>query len=620
VKTLSLLALPLLLLACEAPPAPDKPEPAKPTKPRADKPRARGDSGLPLRRVSTLKPEPVREELVVDDETQRRVLRAARAACDGGAADASLDAIEAPVVLVAYTESGTRVGSSRSARGPLGKGVQGAAKELCKKSAAKKGFLHALVVTYTARFPNFGIKGLFDNKVFEPQVTGIAYELGGKRVELDPLKQAEGAMGSKMVRSALARAFGFDPKTMPAQRELTIEVYRVEHIGERYPDRAPQRFLRGHAELDHDELTKELLESRLRLIGDWYKSNVIGGEVTYDYSPTARRYRNEKRTMVRSTMATWILNRLAHYLDDDELKRKGAEVIDFYFERYFQMAKSKKAGSVQPSPKPLDNGNLVKNRYSIASFIASACNERADKAKYTEEMDLLMAYAMSHQGEDGIYATQFGQSQYFMPGQILLAVAYFYRDTKDEKYRAHFDRGFDAYAPLLTQMMHLGPGWYAPYAPAWFTQPAAQMYLLTGEDKYKDLVFAINDRVVEHYEINRRYQVYADYDGMLAPKPNSYGNNSITSASLEALVDAAIVAKKAGDTERFERYRRVIRRATAFLLRMQFTPENTYYFQKRERVIGGFKRTMLDSTSWMDNVWHLTSAFIKIQEAELLGS
>jgi len=148
--------------------------------------------------------------------------------------------------------------------------------------------------------------------------------------------------------------------------------------------------------------------------------------------------------------------------------------------------------------------------------------------------------------------------------------------------------------------------------------PMAQMYLLTGNDEYKDLIFAINDRTLIAYEQNARYQVYPDYDGMLAPKPGSMGNNSVTAASLEALADAAIVAKKAGDMDRYRRYQKVIRHATAFLLRLQYLPENTYYIQERQRVVGAFKNDMVNTRVWMDSVWHLTSAFIKIQQNRLL--
>jgi hypothetical protein len=120
------------------------------------------------------------------------------------------------------------------------------------------------------------------------------------------------------------------------------------------------------------------------------------------------------------------------------------------------------------------------------------------------------------------------------------------------------------------------------------------------------------------YENNARYQVYPDYDGMLAPKPLSYGNNSVTAAALESLTDAAITAKAAGDMTRYRRYQEVIRHTTAFLMRLQYIPENTYYIAERDRVVGGFKNDMVNTKMWMDSVWHLTGAFIKIHQNKLL--
>ena len=563
-----------------------------------------------------------KSDLEVSDEMGERVLRVLRAHCDKKAPLAedlsALQKVDAPLIGVLYDESGVRRRRSGYRQGNLAEKAKNISARLCKSASDQQGYIHALIVTYTGRFPNFGLKGPFDNHVFEPQVNGLVYEYKGKRYELDPLEQLERNMGSKNARTALAKRANIREAQMPNLNGLVVEMYRAAHFGERYKDKKAQRFFRGHKVLSHEDVTPELLAERIRLIGQWYKSNVKDGEVIYEYSVSRSKIENQKRTMIRSTMATWVLNRLAVHLNDPELKKLGDTVIQHYLEDYFQMSKSKEAGRLIPSTKAIPSGNVVEKRWTCASFIAGACNEREDKAKYAEEMKLLLEWAMNHQRDDGIIKTQFGASQYFMPGQLLLIVSYFYCDTKDPALKEYFDRSFDAYAPALSQMMHMGKEWHIPYAPAWFTQPAAQMYMVTKEDKYKDLVFEINDRVLLSYELNARYQVYPDYDGMLAPKPNSFGNNSVTAASLEALTDAAVVAKAAGDLERLKKYKFVIKRTVAFLMRLQYVPENTYYFRNREQVIGGFKKDMLNTASWMDNVWHLTSAFMKIYDNKLL--
>ena len=611
-----------LLAGCPQEPAPEprKASAAPQQRDDADDEEGGGDAATTRRDPRRpYVPLPRTPELEVPDEALRALLAIARAGCDGAPAPAAAHAVlgtDAPLIGVAYGVDGARKHHvRRDDAGTLAQKAHAIGRELCR--AERSVYLHLLVVTKRAHLLNFGVKGLFDNKVFEPQVTGVVYRLDDKRFELDPLEQLERNMGPSDARTALARGVGLSPQEAPNRVDLTIELYRTAHVGERLQDRAATRFFRGHRVLTHADVTHELLEERLRLIGDWYRANVIDGEVTYIYMPSRRAYANDERTMIRSTMATWILNRLAVYLKDAELAAKGEEAIEHYFERYFRMSASKAAGRIMPSPTPLKNGNRVEQRWTVASFIAAACNERTDKERFRTEMDLLMKWAATHQREDGVVWSPSGAEQYFMPGQFLLPVTYFYRDTKDPFYKAIFDKAFAVYAPNLYETMELGPAWHTPYAPAWFTQPVAQMYLLTGDEALKDLVFAINDRVALAYDTNARHQVYYDYDGMLAPKPNSYGNNSVTSASLEALTDAAIVAKHAGDRARYERYTTIIRRTVAYLLRLQYVPENTYYIRDRARVVGGFKNDLVNTKSWMDSVWHLTSAFIKIQQHRL---
>lgn len=565
------------------------------------------------------KPRPT-SELELSEADQRQLLAAARQICNGKAAPVvseTLAQLKRDIIPILYTSTGKRAASKRligdeTTVSRLSKHLP----KLCKK-APKDAKLHLLVVGYTAVLPNFGIKGVFDQKVFEPMVNGLVYEYKGRRIEYDPMMQVEKSLGMDAILESLPFAIGLNRKTATTRNALKIEIYKTLHIGESRTTGTFSQYLRGHQRLQPSEITHELIDTRLALVGDWYRNNVIDGEVTYEYAPSSLKYQNEDRTMVRSTMSVWILNRLAEYLNQSDLKALGDTTIAYYLEAYFQMTRSKKLGQLEPSPVPLANGNLVRNRWTTASFIAAAIMERKDWEDRKEEIELLMNFAMSYKRDDGVLWTENGSSQFFMPGQLLLAVSYAYETTGEERYRTFFDEVFDVYSPALMQLMHMGPKTVTPYAPAWFTQPSARMYQLTGDTKYRDLIYAINDRVVLNYERNAAYQIYEDYDGMLAPKVGSYGNNSITAAALESLVDAAITAQKDGDTQRLTQYRLVVRHAVAFLLRLQFTPENAYYIEKPERVIGGFKKDMTSTLSWMDNVWHLTSAFMKIQESRL---
>lgn len=614
-------ALSLGAIACgpQTTPSPDLPPSERFARPEAVVTEALASSG----EFSTER----KPELSIDQESREYLLRYGQAVCAGSVDDAR--ALErpatftdpaAPVIAILFDEDGGRKSHHRAdtADTPITRQVEAAAAAVCAdKSGADQ--LHLLVVTYTARFPNFGVKGMFDYKVFEPQVYGLAVELGSKRIEYDPPLQVEANHGPKGLRKEINTKLGSSVDLFTTSNQLIVEIYKVAHFGERRSDGAFADFHRGHTLLQPEDVDKALVRERLGLIGEWYTHNVIGGEVVYEYSTSSGYYRDKDRTMVRSLMATWVLNRLAFFLDDPQLQSLGAEVIDYYLERYFQIDQSMAAGRIVPSPVGLPSGNYVKNRYTAASFLGAAILEREDATRWAEEDRMLMEWTMGFQRPDGVLYTEFPQSQYFMPGHLMLSLAYHHIELGDPTYKAWFEGIYGPYETLVYQMMDLADTRYHPLAPAWFTQPAAAMYHQTGDTRYRDFIYAINDHVVKLHDHNRRHMVHYDYDGIMTPKLGYYGNTSVTAAALESLADAAIVAKADGDMERYRRYTTVVRHATAYLLRIQFTPDNTYYVKHRERVLGGFKSDMLNSVSWMDNVWHFTSALIKIHDHDLLA-
>ncbi len=591
----------------------------------SDEPRSSGAVPNPLLAGSVLRTDTA--DLFLPEAAQRALLKYGRALAEGQTEERVarslpplLSEIHAPLIAYVFAEDGHIKGSLRIDLPALSLRDKVAAVVAEMGPAIKDGYLHLMVVSYTARLPNFGIKGIFDNRVYEPQVTGIAYEWQGKRAEIDPIEALSKNLNSNNTRAVLAKRLGITLNQTTHLLDLGVEVYRVIHFGEAYPTRAFTSFFRGHRRLEAHEVTHSLLEERLSWIGEWYRQNTREGQVTYEYSVFQQVYREEKRTMVRSTMATWSLNRLAQYLQDAVLDSLAQTVIDYYLNDYFQLARIRPSDPLTLRKTRLPSGDLVKNRYTTASFLALTLLERPDCTRTLPLVETLMHFAMSYKRPNGHIWTPFGQQQYFEPGQLLLAVAHAYGKTGQDRYRLFFEQVYNFYEQALYASMHLGNDLYTPYAPAWFTQPAAQMHRLTGQDRYRNFVFAINDRLAKLYDLNAFGQVYYDHVGMLSPKRDYWGNTSITAAGLESLVEAALVAKAVGDTDRLHKYQFVIRQTVAYLLRLQYVPENTYHILHRHRVVGGFKKDLLDTTSWMDNVWHLTSAFVKIQQHQLLAS
>jgi hypothetical protein len=586
--------------------------------------------------VGVYKPSPHTpgEQLELDDDTRRGLLSRARALWDGeadklGPPTGKAADEEAPLILTVFHSDGRLLVWKRIDDPATGLAAKLAVAVKAARSDVGIGavgdvFLHIDVVSYNGRFLNFGVKGLFKNRVFEPRITGLVFEKDGKRAELPPLETAYLNLGPKGSRKLVAQRLGVDPKAAENDLGLWIEIYRTLHFGERYPDRAFGDYLRSNEALLAKDVDDAKVLERLKLVGQWYRANVRDGEVTYKFDPTTGREIEAPRTMVRSTMSVWVLNRLGAHLNDPELLKLGEETMKFYFERYFQMAKSKAAGSIQYNPKRTQKGETSNERWTTAGFVCAAALERPDREKYLGECDLLMNFMMGKRNSQKVFDSRWALSQYFMPGQALLTLAYAWEATGDPKYAKFLEETWDVYLPPLLDMMHLGDKRYAPYAPAWFTQPAAQMWFMMREkqpekaERYRTLVYAINDKVVTWYEANATPAAYTDQDGILGPKYGFRGNVSITAASLEALVDASRVADLSGDPARRDRYMAAARQTIAYLMRLQYTPANTYYTRHRERITGGFKTDLFNNQVWMDNVWHLTSAFIKTRKWGLL--
>ncbi len=567
-------------------------------------------------------------EVALSPAKQKALLQHCRRVFDTGKRTAPppnagrLAELRIPLILTIFSHNGEllltrRLDDAKSALTDKAARLALAAREALPPGQLNQVYLHLMVVSFRAQLPNFGITGVFDWRAYESRVTGVAYTYQGKRAEITPLESLYWNYGPKMTRAKLARAVDINPKKMPEKNDLEVEIYRVIHFGESPPDGDFQRYFRGHRILRAEDVDQALVRESLQWIAHWYKNNVIDGEVTYEFEPTKRRYRNYKRTMVRTTMAMWILNRLAFHLDDPELKRLGRESLEHYLEIYLRMDKSLQKDELTPSPNPLPNGDKVRNRYTAASFIIAAIVERGEQEAYKREIALILDWLKQFEKPDGTLRTQYGQSQFFMPGQLLLALASLYEATSGPEVKQRFERIYSAYERPLLQLMHLGNKRFTPYAPAWYTQPAALMHELTGENNYRKLVYRINDPIPRICRMNSIDEIHYDYDGMLAPRAHSQGNTSITAASLESLVDAAHVARLNNDSERRKTYVDTIRRACAFLLRLQYVPANTYFIRNKKPVLGAFKKDMVNNTVWMDNVWHFTSALIKIDQRRL---
>ncbi|MCI0619989.1 hypothetical protein L0Y40_03095 [Candidatus Wolfebacteria bacterium] len=162
---------------------------------------------------------------------------------------------------------------------------------------------------------------------------------------------------------------------------------------------------------------------------------------------------------------------------------------------------------------------------------------------------------------------------------------------------------------LNRYVTRLSENYYPAYVP-WHTLAYNKLYKLTGDQKYADAIFVLNDKLLELQDttgfVGRFYN----------PATPQYGSPHSSSDAVytEGLAYAYEVARLAGDSERAARYREAI----------ELGVENLISLQYQEPVPGGrsVKRTYLGAlrvnvqSPWIrvDTTQHAVDAFTKILE------
>ncbi len=80
---------------------------------------------------------------------------------------------------------------------------------------------------------------------------------------------------------------------------------------------------------------------------------------------------------------------------------------------------------------------------------------------------------------------------------------------------------------------------------------------------------------------------------------------------MESINDAYALAKIVGDKGHIEKYRESIKIGTRFILKTQYTPENSVDLENPDLAIGGFKQSLTNGYIRNDFVQHAISSLMK---------
>jgi hypothetical protein len=233
--------------------------------------------------------------------------------------------------------------------------------------------------------------------------------------------------------------------------------------------------------------------------------------------------------------------------------------------------------------------------------------------KYDDLTSAMALAIASLQQKDGSLKTSFPpsssqSSQDYFPGEALLALARYYARDRDARWREVFERALPFYQQYFRERR---PPMFVP----WQAQAWGQVARTTRLRRYADFVFEMSDFLLP-MQIEGRTGQEAIFNGGF--DVHGGGKAGISSAVyVEGLVDALRTACVFDDCARAKRYSDAIRKAARFIVQLQFRPEEAYYVQSPQDVIGGMRNTPADPTLRIDHVQHALSALLGAAEVAL---
>jgi len=321
------------------------------------------------------------------------------------------------------------------------------------------------------------------------------------------------------------------------------------------------------------------------------------GGFAYQYAPAEGRYAPEDN-VVRQVATTWLMVKLAHRFGDA---------------RYWAAARRSLAfvqGKARPGPAGAnsalvdgDGGEVTLGATAFGLLTVASAEDDGLLALGQRLAEAILRL----QQPNGRFLAYFPPStradgQDFYPGEAMLALMTFHARHPDPRYPEALRRAFAHYRDYFRRER---PSAFPP----WQMAAYAQLYRLTRERDYAEFVFEMAD-----------WMLPRQYTGVNAPYPDYVGGYAggrvpgIPSATYnEGVLEAYDLACQLAERERAALYQRAALTAVLFTLRLQFTKDNSFYVEHAERVWGGFRASLADSTMRIDHTQHAVNSLLKAE-------
>jgi len=307
--------------------------------------------------------------------------------------------------------------------------------------------------------------------------------------------------------------------------------------------------------------------------------------------------------MVRQLMASRLLAEMSQTMLN--LREKHKQNLNFIFQYWYRETEDGKFGYIRYNRK----SKLGANAMALRTVVHSPFFE-----EYSEEARKLADGILSLLHEGGSFDPWFIEPDYaydkdyiltFYSGEAILALVEYGQMPGNETYLEAAQKAQDFY--ITRYVKNLDENYYPAYVP-WHTLALNKLYMATGDEKYVEPIFILNDKLLELQDtqdfVGRFYNPETPQYG----KPHSASDGVYT----EGLAYAYEIALQTGDTAHQEKYYTALQLAVQNLRSLQYTDETIPQNFSAERVKGGFPARAGAYMLRIDNTQHTLDAYRKI--------
>ena len=331
----------------------------------------------------------------------------------------------------------------------------------------------------------------------------------------------------------------------------------------------------------------------------WFLENFQGDQFLYLYDPV-RDLAPDENNMIRQLMASRLLAEMA--TDRPQLLPRHRANLQHIFDSWYR--ENDRHGYIYFNRE----SKLGANAMALRTLVYSP-----DFPRYTAQARRLVEGMLSLRRPDGGLDPMYREPwepdnpavlEAFYSGEALLALLEYAERSGDE--RVH-DAAMAIQEHYLAVYVEQIDDNFMPYYVPWHTLSLHHLYRRTGDRRYAEAVFRLNDELLKMLE--REEQPGRFY----APGYRRFGlpHSASQAVYAESVAYALDLAHELGDRARIRRYRDDLELALRFLMALQYQADEVPAGADPARVVGGIRTSIADPRIRVDNVQHAVDAFRK---------